>query len=413
MKITNVTLTEQNDTIVLSADIAFRGSKPETMYLITERANLRTIAKDASPFLAAVLLPCMKTGEDVTVEGSISRKLFDNIAKIQELVSGWQIGLQRIQVTASEISTDTFSGRRIASFFSAGVDSFYTYLAHKSGKKTAITDFILVHGFDIPLANSEFFKSVSQTVREIAQEAKIHLIPVETNIAEIVERRLIWDFAHGGALAAVALFLRKEMRTVYIPGSVQRDELFPYGTHPDLDPLWSTETLSLIHDGSEYNRLGKIVHTVAHSPLALRHLRVCTQMLKGTYNCSHCYKCMITMLYLTCAGVLSDAATFDHSVDLNAVREMYYDYSLQYNQQGEAALAYLRQHNREPALQAAIAYSLERSKHPSLAKKISKALAALDQKFFGRRVYMLIFRMNRQHDRNFLFKFLQKKGLLK
>ena len=416
MLIEDIKLSKQGNKLVLSASVQFRGQLPEVMYFATDAENIHSIAVDASPFLAAVLLPCMKTGDDIFVRGIVSQKLLSNTKKIMELVSSWNIGLRKTNIYVEYLKTEKVKhlGKnprktRKASFFSAGVDSFYTYLKHQND----ITDFILVHGFDVPLANKAFFKDVKATVKKIATKENVHPIFVETNLADIIERKLIWDFAHGGALAAVGLFLRKGIQTVYIAGAVKKNELFPYGTHPQLDKLWSTEITKFVHDGNEHSRLGKITSSIAKSELALDNIRVCTQNFKGKYNCSQCFKCLSTMIMITCAGAQNDAKTFNWPIDLQRVKNMFYDYSLAYNIQGEASLHYLRKQHAEPQLQEAIAYSLEKSKHPKLKRIISKYIAHLDQTYFDRKIYQFVFKLNQNEDRSNLFKLFYRLGVLK
>ena len=410
MVIKNILFTENEEKVTLSADVVFRGARAETLYFSVDRKFESFVVEDYSPFLVTVLLPCMKTGEDIVIEGSISSKLLDNMEEVMKLVESWGVGLHSVAIEVQKApdtfdTLDTFT----ASFFSAGVDSFYTYLKNKK----EISHLIFVHGFDIPLENTQFFDNVRKTVDAVAKEEKKEAIIVKTNSADIVEKRLIWDFAHGGALAGVALFLGKGLGTVLIPASVQQDNKFPYGTRPDLDKLWSTETVNVVSDGSEYDRLGKVMHGVGQSPLALKYLRVCVQNIKGKYNCSRCYKCLQTMIELECAGTLQQARTFETKLDLDAVRRMYYDYALKYNKQGEANLEVLREQNRNPELQEAIEESLEKSKHPGFMKNVSGVIAQWDQKYNDRRLYRFVFKSNKQQDRNFLFKFLLRKGILK
>ncbi len=413
MVISNLTYSNTAKTATLSADINFRGKKAERAYITTDKKYERFIVKDYTSFLAAVLLPCMKTGENIYVDGPVSEQFLANTNEIMKLLIKWQVGLSRIKIRVKETTVDTFKPRYTGSFFTAGVDSFYTYLRNKNKKTTKISHLIIVHGFDVPLSNKPFFNKVKTTVEKVAAEEKVHAVVLETNLGEIIEKRLVWDFAHGGALAAVALFLRKQMKNMLIPGAVRNDQLFPYGTHPELDVLWSTETLKVKSDGGEHDRMGKVTSLVSKSPLALKYLRVCTQNLEGKYNCSRCYKCLMTMIYLAGSNALSQSKTFERKINIEAVRRMYYDYKLKYNIQGEQALALLKQKKISPALQEAIAYSLEKSKKPQLVKRVYQTVAAFDQKYNNRRLYQFVFKMNDKNDRNFIFKFLFKKGILK
>lgn len=412
MVISNISYSKNANAVTLSADITFANKKTQRAYITADKQYERFIARDASPFLAAILLPCMKTGEDIFVEGTVSEKLLTNTRDIMKLIVKWNVGLKKIKIRVQDSTKDTFTPKYTASFFTAGVDSFYTYLKNKNKKSTKISHLILVHGFDIPLSNPAFFKKVKATVEQVAKEEKVKAVILETNLGEMVEKKLIWDFAHGGALASIALMLRKNLKTVLVPGAVRNDQLFPYGTHPELDVLWSTEKMKVKSDGGEHDRVGKITKVVSKSPIALKYLRVCTQNIKGKYNCSRCFKCLMTMMYLEATGTLKNAKTFEKKIDLIAIKRMYYDYNLKYNIQGEQALALLKKNKVNPALQNAIAYSLEKSKKPNVLKKVSKTIASFDQKYNDRRLYQFIFSMNKG-DRNPVFKFLLKRGLLK
>src|SRR6266498_1553321 len=230
MVISNLTFSKDANQVILSADISFRGKKLEHAYIAVDKKYEKFVARDASPFLAAVLLPCMKTGENIYIDGNISTQLFANTSEIMKLVKSWNIGLKRIKIRSKTTEEDSTKPKYIGSFFTAGVDSFYTYIKHHEKKREKISHLILVHGFDIPLENKNFFTKVKATVNKVATEEKVKAIFLETNIGEIIEKRLVWDFAHGGALAAIALFLRGNIKKILIPGAVRKDQLFPYGT---------------------------------------------------------------------------------------------------------------------------------------------------------------------------------------
>jgi hypothetical protein len=412
MRIANVSVSKNFKDITLSADITFRGKSTQHAYFTINKKYEALLSYDTSVFFAAVLLPCMKTHEDIYIDGAISAQLLENSNKIMTLVKKWNIGLNPIKIHAQKITKDKKKSQFVGEFFTAGVDSFYTYLKMKK-TKDRITHLILVHGFDIPLENKSFFAEVKKTIEKIAKVEKVQTVIIETNIGQIVERKLIWDFSHGGALASVALFLRGGLKKVFISDAVRNDELFPYGTHPVLNKLWSTETLSVKSVGGEYNRFNKIFHLVSKSPLALSYLRVCTQNLKGKYNCSHCHKCLVTMIYLYSVGVLHKSKTFEKHLDLNEIKNMYYDYKFKYNTQAEQILAYLKKENREQELQDAIIFSLEQSRKPRVMKRMTQLVASWDQKYNDRRLYQFVFKSNQDNDRNVFFKFLLKRGILK
>src|SRR4051812_46635514 len=106
MLIEDIKRTKKGNKIVLSASVQFRGQAAETMYFATDEANSHYITADASPFLAAVLLPCMKTGENIFIRDVVSRKLLQNTKKIMDLVSSWNIGLQKINIFVGYVKTE-------------------------------------------------------------------------------------------------------------------------------------------------------------------------------------------------------------------------------------------------------------------------------------------------------------------
>src|SRR3989344_6601706 len=82
MKITNITYTQKNNTCVLSADIVLKRGKKHVVYFEAEKKYRDFIVKDASPFLSAALPIAMKRKENLTIDGSVSKKVFDNTSEI-------------------------------------------------------------------------------------------------------------------------------------------------------------------------------------------------------------------------------------------------------------------------------------------------------------------------------------------
>lgn len=413
MIIRNITKKQRDDKILITAEIQMRDEKnPQTIYFSVDKKDAKSLVIDATPFVSIMLLACMKTQENITVEGStLSEQFLLNLTPLMRQLSRWDRSFHQISIT-SKVKKDTLKSGENASFFSGGVDSFYSYLKAKKTKKK-ITIFLFVHGFDIELENRSFFMNVRQGLQKIASEENIRLITLKTNAKRIVEPYVEWDWAHGGSLAAVAQLMRGSISTVTIAGALRTDQLFPYGTHPKLDHLWGTERLRPIHDGNEYDRLGKVMNVVGKSPLALKHLRVCNQNLKGKYNCSRCFKCLWTMMTLECAGTLKKATTFDSMIDLEAVKRMRYTFKRNYHLAGIRVINELKRQKKRTDLQDAIKESLRRSKHPTVLQQLTAFVAELDKKYNKRRIFLTIFAMNTSGDRNKVFKLLARQGLIK
>jgi hypothetical protein len=321
MKISNLQLKIEAESIVLNADCFIRPFGPDKIYFKFDKKYLDFIALDMSPFAAALLIPSMKLGSDLVIEGEISEQFYKGLRKIMKVMVSWNIGLQPISIFATHIKKDEYDANKTATFFSGGVDSFYTYLKNKKTNQNKINYFILANGYDISLRNKKLWEESLATVKNIAQHENIELIAVESNVRHLIEPILAWDYTHGGCLAALGLALRRGLQTVYIPSTYASDQLFPNGTHIQLDHLWSTETLRFHHDGAEVTRLEKTKY-IAHEAIVLDNLRVCYLNKRNKFNCGMCDKCNRTMIGLYIAGTLGKSKTFPHSIDLAVVRKL-------------------------------------------------------------------------------------------
>lgn len=318
---------------------------------------------DASPFAAALLLPSMKQGTDLIIEGSISGQLHQGMRVIMAEVLRWDIGLQPINIEPTALVADPQRPQRSGSFFSGGVDSFYTYLKHKADPVAAnrVDAFILVNGFDIDRHNIHLWDRALENVKAVARSDGVELVVVRSNIQDLVEPVLLWDYSHGGCLAAVGLFLRGAFHQIYIPSTHSVSEQIPWGSNLALDGHWSTESTAFIHDGAEATRLEKVISQIAKSPLALEYLRVCFANEKGAYNCGRCDKCLRTMTNLFVAGVLDKSGTFPRRIDpdlVAAVPTIPGEHGGIFHTENLRAL---RERNVAPELQQAISTSMRKA----------------------------------------------------
>ena len=321
MRIEKIHLKTEGEYIFLTADCHIRPFGADRIYFKFNKKYKDFISLDASPFAAALLIPSMKLGQDLIIDGPISKELYRGMHKIMETMLSWNIGLKSISIVATELKKDEYVPTKNASFFSGGVDSFYTYFKNKESGKDKINYFVLANGYDISLDNPELWEITRNTIENIGRKEHIEIIEVESNVRHTIEPIIPWGFTHSGCLAALGLSLRKELKNIFIASSYHKDEVFPWGSHPDTDPLWSTETLSIHHDGTDVNRVQK-VQFIAQYPIVLESLRVCYLNKKSKFNCGVCDKCLRTMINLLIAGVLEKSETFPHSIDLEQLRNI-------------------------------------------------------------------------------------------
>ena len=121
-------------------------------------------------------------------------------------------------------------------------------------------------------------------------------------------------------LAGLGLALGRWFANVHLASSYDVNHLFPWGSHPDLDPLWSTERTATHLDGARVTRTNK-VSSIASSDFALSRLKVCWREDIDT-NCGRCEKCVRTQCALAIAGALDRAPVFLESLSIQAVVDL-------------------------------------------------------------------------------------------
>ena len=197
------------------------------------------------------------------------------------------------------------------SFFSGGVDGMFTFLKHRE----ELTHVVFINGFDFLLDTGTYQKAVARNASFVAGFGKT-LIPVETNFYDFgFHHNLGRELTQSSNLAGVALLLG--FPRTYVPSSYAYNELHPWGSHPLTDPLYSNEAVEILHDGSEENRVGKVIK-ISECEAAVAVLTVCLDDINS--NCGECSKCLRTMVCLKLLGV--PASRFPPLPPLRALRRM-------------------------------------------------------------------------------------------
>jgi hypothetical protein len=280
-------------------------------HVITYRHAGREPDDRYEAFVVAATPIAMRAGVPLSVPTPLSPRLLRALPTAQQILHAWYPELRPIAIQPAGEMPASSDGRGVACFFSAGVDSFYSVLRHRD----RLNALIYVHGFDVPLAHRARRDQVSRTVRLAAAELGLPLVEVETDLRAVSNRYAAWGTHYNGVgLASVALLASTRFREILIPASHSYRDLLPWGSHPLLDPLWSTEAVELVHD-APLSRPEKL-RLVANSDVAMRHLRVCFHHDASELNCGRCEKCLRTMAALRIVGALDRCATFADDLSL-------------------------------------------------------------------------------------------------
>ena len=265
------------------------------------------------------LMLAMATGTPLSLSAPVSRSLIENSTEVQDIFTSWYPRkFQRVELRVEPREPrDTSSSSRTMSTFTAGVDSFYTL--HR--RFDEISTVLYVHGFDVPLKNSGVREMMSDNLRAAAQSAGKELVQGASNIRRFLNPHMTWSsMSHGAAIAGFASLLSDTHGKLYLPASYSYADLYPWGSHPLVDPKWSTDALGIVHEGAGAGRVEK-TRAIAHEPSAQKHLRVCFQR-DGSYNCGHCKKCVRTKTALELEGVLESFATFSEGLQPSEIEQL-------------------------------------------------------------------------------------------
>lgn len=310
---------------------------------------------DASAFLACVLPLAMRRREDLRIDARVSARLLRACAEIQAVYASWDPGLERVVVEAADEVEQRHGGSASAAFFSRGVDSLYTALADRD---EPLTGLLFVDGLE-PVHAAAVRRGELALAHEAADHIGLPLITPRTNLRELTDELVIdWEDHVAAGLSCIALSLAGGLRSALVPSSDTYRTIEPSGSSPLLDPLFSTERVSIRHDSIALGRAAKLAWLAEHHPEVLRWLKVCFYE-RGTGNCGRCGKCLITMVGLHAVGALHLAEQFPQAIDRDEVTAMNLRFRKSQLDWIEAAEAL---EGRDEPLREAILQTLEQSR---------------------------------------------------
>lgn len=319
-------LSEEPDGALLSCRLQGAGLLERLWFQVpSELAGSLTATADA--FLPLLLLAAMRRAARLVIDGEVSAALLGMTPTIMEIFEqASEVIGQPMRRVAVEAQSRPWQGRGAAAgaFFSGGIDSFYTVLRngarYERDDPRRITHLITVHGFDVRIENRALFAKVRDRLSGTAEDLGMLLVPVTTNVRDVVSE-IPWDYSHGAAMAGTGLALGRLLHTCYIAGARSMRHTGFWGTHPGLDPLWSTETLEFVSDGALVSRMRKAPFVLA-SAVARQSLRVCWENPNGAYNCGRCEKCLRTMIIFMLCGAPGQVETLPAAVDPEVLAQL-------------------------------------------------------------------------------------------
>lgn len=161
MRLLSVSVRTGADTVRIVAE-AESGSPSRVFELYFEYpiAFAPFVSPAADSFAAAMLIPAMRRGEPLHITPPLSPRLLFHLPRIRDIIHTWHPELTRSAIHATPGPVDPAPPpNRAATFFSGGIDSFYTLLKglRHEPLPAPLTHVVFMRGLEKPL---DFMKGV-------------------------------------------------------------------------------------------------------------------------------------------------------------------------------------------------------------------------------------------------------------
>ena len=299
-------------------------------WISVETAFVGALDVSPSPFLSVATLLAALHGQDIEIVEPVSDVHVANCRAAAAILHewwGWRVPQVRYvssavdqSPTEPDVDESGPSESLTGLLFTRGVDSTSVLLQGLDGDGPRADLLIFVDGIE-PVHSP---LTVAQNWRDIAAVADSIGLPVarlHTNLRSVVEHWIRWEDSHGAVLIGTALALGRSLRSLLIAPTSPASGTSAFGSHPELDPLWSTAGTTVVPAdprGSRVDRLRRIVHR----PEILPTLKFCwASDQRG--NCGRCRKCLMTASAFVAIGETNlIPVVFDAPLSISAIRAL-------------------------------------------------------------------------------------------
>lgn len=258
---------------------------------------------NANFIACALLMHCMKNGENLNIRGGGDIELLRNLENFQDVYCSWMPSVwKKIKINFDFIkplieTNKRQKGNRAVMAMSGGMDAAYSFLRHKNKLDIQypydIERAFLVQGFDSRVDHMADFEMMKKSVKAMLENEGVNLSIVRTNLRDV---RAVpnWRHAHGTGLAA-CMHVFSDFDIGLIAGDFKYND-FPriWGSSPMLNHYFSSSNMKITYDGANSSRCEK-AKTIEKYSKFKNNLLVCH---KGEFGrpCLKCDKCIRTIL---------------------------------------------------------------------------------------------------------------------
>jgi hypothetical protein len=277
--------------------------------------------ENCDSFFVILFLRAIHSKQDIKLKSPVSKRLLYGIENyLSDILIMMNPDYRKINIDALESEKKFPEANGIATAMSLGIDSFYT-LAKNDKSHQPVTHLTLYNAGAFGTKGGKearkLFYSMIHQAGALASHLQMPLIWVDTNLNEVINRPFVPTHTYRN-LACSLLFQKLFKTYYYSSGHNIKDFRIDPSDTANYDLLialaLSTNNLNFEIFGLMANRVEKTKEIINYMP-ARDHLNVCIVTTEYDHvkiennkirNCSHCYKCVRTMLALDVLGKLED-----------------------------------------------------------------------------------------------------------
>lgn len=310
-------LRDHDHSSIMSSIIEIEGKKERLWYKFPKAFRSFLVTENLDAFLVGILFLGLKTGNDIKLKAPVSAKLFYTLNHylIPALVFS-NPELNKVRVIPEKLNYSDLNQKNVAGTgMSCGVDSFTTYYDHSEEEGPFqikyFTFFNVGSHLDFGGENArKIFQKRLKSVTEFAEEEGVEIIPVDSNLSEIL--KMNFQKTHSLRSISCVLHLQKLFKNYYY-SSAYRFDHFKLNSEDTSDSdifnlqMLSTESTNFFASAAQFSRVERTLFIAEH-PATFSKLDVCTNPSIDSpfINCSVCYKCLRTQLTLEAGNRLRE-----------------------------------------------------------------------------------------------------------
>jgi hypothetical protein len=305
----------KTDCVVFSGKIKFNDQTERCHSIILDRydpaSGKEILYAQRDDAIVVMMLPdLMLYGGEVTVHGTVSRRILANMERINDFWVSLDPSLyKKVLFRAGNVIANRRPSeeRRSIALFSGGMDSSYMLLKHKNGldgfNNTSLSAAVLIQGCDIPLNRKSEFDEAYRKGQETCSALGIPLYRISTTAKtqrtnwEMMFNLIVTNVLHCFDEYQVGLFAADIDYSMFCEKDILR-----WGSNPVTNAMLSSDFMDILPVGDEATRSQKAL-LIAQNKVMTQNLRVCWQSDRFHSNCGHCNKCVRTILNFYAVGI--------------------------------------------------------------------------------------------------------------